>query len=401
MRIRRESVRTIAIGVAAVGLLVTRGGTDLMTPVGAQSVASKPVDSKKGGEENFGPYEPVRGWPQRYHDAGWTWGRSPSVEADSPNRIIRLQSGELPVLTPKVEDDHVPDEVSDCCVQGDGVPIRQAAHPELGGRGFEPHRARLRGAIVVFDKNGKLTEKWEQWDELIGSNHRLLIDRYDPTHPVWVTGGPKLHKFSGDGKKLLLTIGQDKPGKDKTHLGGVQDMALAPNGDIYVADSPGNARIVKFSKDGQYLMEWGSPGKGPGQFHNTHSVAIDAKQRIYVADRENSRIQVFDANGKFLDEWPNIWDPDYVGADEGGSIWVIDGHTSKVLQYNQEGILQSHWGTFGGKSGFLYGGHHLATDAEGNLYISEVYGGRTQKFRPRPGADPAKLIKGVLRGAFR
>ena len=133
---RKGFIRTVAVGIAAAGMLAFQGRTNLITTaVGAQSVMSKTVESKKGGEENFGPYEPVRGWPKKYHDAGWTWGRSPSVEADSADRIIRVQSGELPVLTPKIEDDHVPDEFGECRVQGDGVPIRQAAHPELGGRG--------------------------------------------------------------------------------------------------------------------------------------------------------------------------------------------------------------------------------------------------------------------------
>jgi hypothetical protein len=390
-----------AIGILALaGIVSHQIGT---VGLNAQEVASKYIPSDKGGEGETGPYEVVRGWPQKYHEEGWTWGRSPAVAVFSPNRILRLQSSELPVLKAENEDNHPAEEGLECCVGGDGIPIRQAAHPELGGRGFTAAESipRHRNAIVVFDAMGK-AEPWDHLDKyIIKANTSIVVDHYDPTNPFWVCAGPAGYKFSNDGKKLLMKIGGDKPGKSQTLLGACMDLAVAPNGDIYIADSTANARIVKFSKDGKFLMEFGKPGNGPGEFNNTHSVALGPNERLYVADRANSRIQVLDGKtGKHLDTWPNIWDPDYVGVAQNGNVWVGDGHTSKVLQYSPEGYLLSSWGTLGGKPGHFYGLHHLATDSEGNLYTTDVYNGRTQKFRPKKGADPKMLVQGILRGKF-
>ena len=179
------------------------------------------------------------------------------------------------------------------------------------------------------------------------------------------------------------------------------DVFVAPNGEVYVSDGYENTRVARFDPRGLFLDAWGEAGSEPGHFDIPHGIASDGAERIYVADRENSRIQVFDGKtGKYLDEWPNIWDPDYVGVAEDGAVWVADGHTNKILKYSPDGYLQYSWGTLGGKPGHFYGLHHLATDSEGNLYTSDVYGGRTQKFRPKKGADPNRLIKGVLRGRF-
>jgi len=405
MQLRKWKCRMSALAILALAGIVSLqiGAVSHSVSVNAQETPSKYIPSDKGGEGDTGPYEVVRGWPQKYHDEGWTWGRSPSVVAVTPNRIVRIQSGELPVLKAENEDNHPAEEGMECCVGGDGIPIRQAAHPELGGRGFAPHEHKQKGAVIVFDGAGKVIERWEQWDKnIIGiSIHRITMDPYDPTHPLWICAGPSVYKFSADGKKLLLRIGGDKPGKSQTELGGATDLAIAPNGDIYIADSRKNARIIKFAKDGKYLMEFGKPGSGPGEFNNTHSLALGPNERLYVADRENSRIQVFDGKtGKHLDTWPNIWNPDYVGVAEDGAVWVADDQTAKILKYSPDGYLQYSWGTLGGKAGHFYGQHHLATDSEGNLYTTDVYSGRTQKFRPKKGADPNHLIKGVLRGKF-
>src|SRR5262249_41065857 len=137
---------------------------------------------------------------------------------------------------------------------------------------------------------------------------------------------------------------------------------------------------------------WGKPGKGPGEFDLVHGIVIDAQNRIYIADRTNSRIQIFDLNGKFLDQWTSIRSPFYIYLSRDNYLWVSDGMTNKFLKFDLNGKFLYSWGTFGVFPGGMWGPHQFSVDSDGNLYIAETFGGRVQKLRPRKGADPAKLI---------
>lgn len=416
----RTLAGTSVLFATACALLVVQKAAPAGGPAVTQSAALE-----KGGEDISGPYEVVPNWPQRYHEPGWTWSVVAGVVADSPNRVVVVQRGELPVLKAEDDENYAVAGEGSCCVGGDGLPIRQAAHPELAGRGFEPHKARWKRIVVVFDAHGKLIESWDQWDHLFASPHRIEINPYDRERHVWVAdqGMHQVFKFSNDGKRLVMTLGEAKVrGSDRTHLDTPTDMTFAPNGDIYVTNAGVNARIVRFSKDGQYIAEFGRSGSKsrvaggspsrtygplganetadpPGAFANMHGIALDAQQRIYVADRNNSRVQVLDTTGKVVDIWPNIKWPEYIGVSQDQHVWIADGQTQRILKYDLNGRLLYYWGTIGGYPGELYGPNNLATDSDGNLYVSEVYGGRVQKFRPRKGADPTKLIGGMLRGA--
>jgi DNA-binding beta-propeller fold protein YncE len=182
------------------------------------------------------------------------------------------------------------------------------------------------------------------------------------------------------------------PGNDKTHFNQPSDMLFMPNGDFYVTDGYRNTRVVKFSKDGKYLMEWGKPGSGPGEFQTVHGITIDAKRRIYVGDRENARIQIFDENGKYLDEWPNIPHPYFLYMAKDQHLWVGDGLVHKIMKFDLDGRLLYSWGTFGRMPGFLWGPHQLNVDNAGNLYVANAQGNNVAKFRPKKNADPARLV---------
>ena len=123
-----------------------------------------------------------------------------------------------------------------------------------------------------------------------------------------------------------------------------------------------------------------------------HGIAIDAQERVYVSDRGNQRIQVFDAGGGHLDTWPGIRFPLSMGMARDQNLWVNDGNIGRFLKFDLKGRLLFNWGTFGHRPGQMWGVHAFSTDSEGNLYTAEVWGGRAQKFRPKPGADPTQLI---------
>ena len=144
-------------------------------------------------------------------------------------------------------------------------------------------------------------------------------------------------------------------------------------------------------------MTWGQPGNQPNEtrpsYMNTvHAIVIDKNKRLYVSDRANSRIQVFDENGKFLEAWPNVRRPYSLLLSEDQHLWVADGITQKFTKFDLTGKLLYSWGTFGAFPGGFWGVHQFHTDSENNLYTADVHVGRPQKFTPKKGANPAHII---------
>ncbi|CAN5306978.1 hypothetical protein BH11BAC6_BH11BAC6_08740 [soil metagenome] len=154
--------------------------------------------------------------------------------------------------------------------------------------------------LMVDGESGVLLKSWG--DHFFIMPHGLTVDQ---NNNVWVTdvGLHQVFKFSHEGK-LLMTLGEPKvSGNDKTHFNLPTDVAVAKDGSFYVSDGYGNSRIIKFSPDGKYLFEWGKKGDKPGTFNIPHSITLDENENVYVTDRENSRIQVFDSTGKFLKQF--------------------------------------------------------------------------------------------------
>ena len=162
--------------------------------------------------------------------------------------------------------------------------------------------------MMVFDREGNFLASWGEG--LFHRAHGLHIDA-DDTLYCTDDGDHTVRRCTTDGK-VLLTIGV--PGKPAPFMSGepfhrCTHTALSPKGDIYVSDGYGNARVHKFSPDGKLLMSWGESGTEPGQFNIAHNIATDADGWVYVADRENHRVQVFDGNGKYETQWNNLHRP--------------------------------------------------------------------------------------------
>jgi sugar lactone lactonase YvrE len=178
-------------------------------------------------------------------------------------------------------------------------------------------------------------------------------------------------------------------------------MAWLPDGTFFVADGYQNTRVVKFDKDGKYLMTWGErgtpPEKRPGYFNNVHGIAVDPQtRRVFVNDRNNGRVQVFDENGKFLDEWSfgqrPISDVHMFIITSDRFLWAADRGTSKLVKYSLDGKFQYSWGVWGDFPGAFWGVHGMSVDQEGNVYTAAVDSGGAQKFTPRKGANPNFLL---------
>ena len=378
MRTRPPTVLLLAALLAPAALLSCTSQTSGSSEDILSAEAAPPQE--KGGEEEFGPYEPVENWPQPLVDhEGWTWGSTAGVYAETPDRIWIAQRGELPLPA-----DAAP-----------FTPYGMLNPPRVAARGTP----RWEHSIIVVDGNGALVQTWPQFDHIFAQEggrgpHQIKMNPYDLEKHVWVVDDNlhQIFKFTYDGE-LVLTLGETGvQGDDETHFGRPSDISWLPDGTFFVADGYINSRVVKFDAEGNYLMEWGTPGADPGQFRTLHGIATDDQRRVYVADRSNSRIQVFDENGEYLDEWPNIRSPDALLVSADQHLWVADGETDKILKYDLNGTFLYGWGTAGSYPGALAGVHQISVDQDGNLYLAEIYNGRAQKLSPKSGADPAKLV---------
>jgi DNA-binding beta-propeller fold protein YncE len=187
--------------------------------------------------------------------------------------------------------------------------------------------------ILHFDPSGKLIASFGAG--MFVFPHGITIDREGN---VWVADadgkngkGHQVIKFSPTGKVLMRLGKSGMPGNAPGYFNRPTGVAIARNGDIFVSDGHGgdsNARVVKFSKSGQLLTAWGKKGSGPGEFDVPHAIAVDSKERVYVADRSNSRVQVFDATGKFIADWKQFGRPSGVYVDANDVIYVADSQTT-------------------------------------------------------------------------
>ena len=185
--------------------------------------------------------------------------------------------------------------------------------------------------------------------------------------------GHQVMKFTQDGT-LLMTLGTaGVAGDGEDTFDGPADVAVAPNGDIFVVDGHGNNRVVKFNKDGEFVMSWGEAGTGPGQFNEPHSVAFDSQGRLFVGDRVNERIQVFNQNGQYLAEWPGIM---------ASGMDITEDDVIYVADYQLRlGIVIANANDFT-EIGFIENAmpEGVTVDGMGNVYAGEVLPRNLKKF---------------------
>ncbi len=233
-------------------------------------------------------------------------------------------------------------------------------------------------AVLVFDSTGKVVDSWGKG---FVSKHGLRVFG----QRVWVTDRQRhvVTEFTLDGKPLRTLGTEGKPGLAGNEFNMPSDVAIAPNGDIYVSDGYGNSRVMRFGADGAFKQSWGTKGHRPGQFDLVHNIAIDGEGRVYVADRENRRVQVFDAEGRFLDQWKHLGKPFGLCVDGDGNIYVTDGEADKVYVVDHEGRILAEFGGTGDEPGRFRMAHSIAVDRAGNIYVAEADGRRIQVFSRR------------------
>ncbi|HID78081.1 MAG TPA: hypothetical protein EYP56_19070 [Planctomycetaceae bacterium] len=258
--------------------------------------------------------------------------------------------------------------------------------------------------VQVYSADGRFLRAWGKG--LIGrmrsglGSHHIKIG---PRGMIWLAdmANHVVLQCTPEGKviKTLGTPGQ--PGCDATHLNEPTDMAITPDGDVFISDGYGNARVVHFDARGRFVQAWGELGSGPGQFSLPHAIALDSGGRLYVADRNNARIQVFDQQGRFLAQWQNLIVPWGLWVTPRDEIWVCGsspmhwGDEDKLLgcppkdqlfmKFDTTGRVLQLWTVPKGedgqeKPGELNWVHGIAVDSQGNIYATDILGRRVQKF---------------------
>ena len=266
-------------------------------------------------------YRRVEGWAPA--PGGTSWGQVPGMAIDGTGRLFVFRRGEPPV--------------------------------------------------VELDAEGRVLKTWGEKAFIWPHGMRVDRDGY-----LWITDGrdregrgQQVFKYRRDGT-LMLTLGTaGVAGENAASFNGPCDVAVAENGDIFVADGHWNARIVKFARDGTFLKAWGKKGTGPGEFDVPHTLVIDRRGRLLVGDRSNKRIQIFDQDGRYLAEWTHLGSPSGMFIAPDDTLYVVDYNDRKgiFIASAESGVVRQKLDDAVAES--------VAVDGSGNIYVGETVPGET------------------------
>ena len=226
-------------------------------------------------------------------------------------------------------------------------------------------------AVLKFDRSGEMQGVWQRQDGVPADAHHIHVG---PDDTVYLTDRDAHQVLLYDtGGHFLRSLGTRDQAAMQAPFNHPADVCVAPSGELYVADGYGNSSVHRFSATGDYITSFGSPGSGPGQFRVPHSVRVSQDGRVYVADRENHRVQVFTSEGDFLTEWTDFKCPMGVHIDANQVVYVTD-QIPRVSIYSLDGELLARGRTF-------EGAHQVYTDSEGSIYGIDTANQRVQKLQ--------------------
>jgi streptogramin lyase len=267
------------------------------------------------------------------------------------------------------------------------------------GHLFIYHRGR-QTQLFEFDKDGKFLR--EIGKDLYGFEFAHVV-RIDKDDNIWCVdeGSNMVIKFNPEGRVTMLLgrkwevpegrpeqppAGSPPPRATVNNFNRPTDVTWDPAGNIFVADGYNNSRVAKFDKNGNWVKAWGERGNGQGQFNIPHTIASDAKGNIYVGDRTNRRIQVFDAEGTFLKQFDNVLQPWAICITPGANqvLYSSDANSGKIFKLDLNGTLLGTFGSFGKQPKQFGWIHEIACPSENELYVGELLNWRMQKLLLHP-----------------
>ena len=235
--------------------------------------------------------------------------------------------------------------------------------------------------VIQFDKKGKILQSWGE-----GTVEFAHGIRVGPDGNIWGVDvkGHAVLKYSPAGRLLkILGARQGMPGNNDSRdaFNEPTNLVFGPSGDFFISDGYVNSRVIHFSKDAEYIGHWGRKGTGDGEFDLVHDIVRDKRGRLYVADRTNERVQIFDEGGRFLGKWTDVgapWGLDYIERED--AIYMCDGLNNRVIKLNLGGQVLGVLGAYGKDPGKFDLAHSIAVDSEGSIYVAEIRNLRVQKF---------------------
>ena len=275
------------------------------------------------------PYHPVENWAKL--PAGWNLGECSGVAVDSQDNVWVFNRG---------------------------------PHP-----------------VIQFDSSGRMLRAWSEVP--VKSSHGIRIDA---DGNIWLVdvAGHKVLKMSPEGRVLMVLGGVgNAPGTPDSNeaFNRPTNVGFAADGTFFITDGYVNSRVLRYNKNGDFVRKWGRKGTGDGEFDIVHDIVLDSQGKIYIADRENLRIQIFDQNGQFLGKWTDIgaaWGLSYVPREN--AIYMADGRNDRVVKLNMEGQIVGALGSHGKTPGRFDFPHSIAVDSTGAIYVAEIKNWRVQKF---------------------
>src|SRR5262249_36187837 len=255
-------------------------------------------------------------------------------------------------------------------VEAAGVAVNPHGHIYVFHRGKHP--------LMEFDETGKFLRSIA--DDLFVSAHMVRVDSDDN---IWTTdvGSHVVLKRNPEGRVLLAFGRMRIPGDDTGHFNQPTDVAFDNAGNIYITDGYGNSRVLKFDKSGVLVGGWGMKGSRPGQFDLPHTIAVDG-DRVYVGDRDNERIQIFDTNGRFVSEWKPVGHAFGFFGTPDHLIYECDAIAGKILKIDRDGKILGSFEL--PPTGRHLDGHEICIDKDGSIFVAEVTNWRALKLPPGP-----------------
>ena len=283
--------------------------------------------------------------------AAWNFGQVAGVATTANGYILVLHRGAQPIMLFDAGGRFVR-------AWGDGL----FSHGKVGGIGAADRQPGESGYTAVYGPAGCY-------------NCGAHAIRVDPDGNIWVVDAPGhvVYKMDFQGRVLMELGSKGVAGQSPNTFNLPTDVGFGIDGAVYVSDGYGNARVVKYSPDGHYLLEWGGRGTGPGKFGLPHNLVVDAQDRVYVTDRDNQRVEVFDADGQFLSEWPTLGGNSalFLTVDQhiwtGGVLRTLDGDPVATLPDGD-------------------GGHGMTVTGDDEVFVAQL-DGRVQKFVTREVAE--------------
>jgi DNA-binding beta-propeller fold protein YncE len=257
--------------------------------------------------------------------------------------------------------DYVYDVISPWGVLPSRMTLGIVSHVAVDSRDRVYFYQRQNPPVLVFDDGGNFLTSWG--DGRLRDAHGIYISSDDHIF-VCNRDEHEVLKLTPDGR-IVLSLGQRGRPALRAPFNHPADVAVARNGDIYVADGYGNSSVHRFSADGKHLQTWGGPGVGGSQFTTPHGIWVDGQDRIYVADRENNRVQLFSPEGDFYGEWSDLYKPMDIYIDRNGTVYVTD-QIPRITMFSPEGQMLARGRPVDA------GAHGVWGDSKGNLYLAEM-----------------------------